>query len=89
MQAGLDAPPGVTATPAGLAVIGIEAIDALSANRTLMTYAALGAVLVWLFVAYRNLAKTVLPVLPVLIALGGSSMAIYLLGIEMKRGRKR
>ena len=83
MQAGLDAPPGVTATPAGLAVIGIEAVDALSANRTLMTYAALGAVLVWLFVAYRNLAKTVLPVLPVLIALGGSSMAIYLLGIEL------
>ena len=83
MQAGLDAPPGVTATPAGLAVIGIEAIDALSANRTLMTYAALGAVLVWLFVVYRNLIKTVLPVLPVLIALGGSSMAIYLLGIEL------
>ena len=83
MQAGLDAPPGVTATPAGLAVIGIEAVDALSANRTLMIYAALGAVLVWLFAAYRNLIKTVLPVLPVLIALGGSSMAIYLLGIEL------
>ena len=48
-----------------------------------MTYAALGAVLVWLFAVYRNLAKTVLPVLPVLIALGVSSLAIYMLGIEL------
>lgn len=83
MEADLNAPPGVTATPAGLAVIGIEAVDALSANRTLMIYAALGAVLVWLLIAYRSLVKTVLPVLPVLIALGGSSAAIYLLGIEL------
>lgn len=83
MQAGLQAPPGVTATPAGLAVIGIEAVDALSANRTLMIYSALGAVLVWLFIAYRSLVKTVLPVLPVLFALGGSSMAVYLLRIEL------
>ena len=83
MEADLDAPAGVSATPAGLAVIGIEAVDALSANRTLMIYVALGAVLVWLLIAYRNLVKTVLPVLPVLIALGGSSAAIYVLGIEL------
>ena len=83
MEAELDAPAGVSATPAGLAVIGIEAVDALNANRTLMIYVALGAVLVWLLIAYRNLVKTVLPVLPVLIALGGSSAAIYVLGIEL------
>jgi hydrophobe/amphiphile efflux-3 (HAE3) family protein len=83
MESELDAPPGVTATPSGLAVIGIEAVDALSANRTLMIYAALGAVLIWLLISYRNLVKTVLPLLPVLIAVGGSSVAIYLLGIEL------
>ena len=83
MEADLNAPAGVSATPAGLAVIGIEAVDALRANRTLMIYVALGAVLVWLLIAYRNLVKTVLPVLPVLIALGGSSAAIYVLGIEL------
>lgn len=83
MQADLNAPPGVTATPAGLAVIGIEAVDALNANRALMIYAALGGVLVWLLISYRNLIKAVLPLLPVLIALGGSSAAIYLLGIEL------
>lgn len=83
MEADLDTPAGVSATPAGLAVVGIEAVNALSANRTLMIYVALGAVLVWLLIAYRNLVKTVLPVLPVLIALGGSSAAIYVLGIEL------
>lgn len=83
MQADLNAPPGVTATPAGLAVIGIEAVNALNANRTLMMYAALGAVLTWLLLVYRNLVKTVLPLLPILIAVGGSSLAIYLLGIEL------
>ena len=83
LEADLNAPPGVTATPAGLAVIGIEAVDALSANRMLMTYAALGAVLVWLLLAYRNVVKAVLPLLPVLIALGSSSAVIYLLGIEL------
>jgi len=83
MEDDLNAPSGVTAAPVGLAVIGVEAVDALDANRTLMIYAALGAVLIWLFLAYRNLVKTVLPLLPVLIALGGSSAAIYLLGIEL------
>ncbi len=83
MESDLDAPPGVTATPSGLAVIGIEAVDALSANRALMIYAALGGVLIWLMISYRNLVKTVLPLLPVLIAVGGSSVAIYLLGIEL------
>ena len=83
MQSDMGAPDGVTATASGLAVIGIEAVDALSANRTLMTYVALGAVFIWLLIAYRNLVKTILPLLPVLIALGGSSAAIYMLGIEL------
>jgi hydrophobe/amphiphile efflux-3 (HAE3) family protein len=83
MEEGLNAPPGVSAEPVGLAVIGIQAVDALSANRTLMVYVALGAVLIWLLLAYRNIVKTVLPLLPVLIALGGSSVAIYALGIEL------
>jgi len=83
MEADLNAPGDIRATPVGLAVIGIEAVDALSANRTLMIYVALGAVVVWLMIAYRNVVKTVLPILPVLIALGGSSAAIYLLGIEL------
>ena len=83
MERDMNAPPGVTVTPSGLAVIGTEAVDALSANRSLMIYAALGAVLVWLLLAYRNLVKMVLPVLPILIALGGSSVAIYLLGFEL------
>jgi len=83
MQADLNAPAGVAATPAGLAVIGIEAVDALSANRLLMIYAALAVKLAWFLLVYRSLTKTALVLLPILIAVGSSSAAIYLLGIEL------
>ena len=36
IKADLRLPPGVSATPAGLSVVGVEAVDALSANRDLM-----------------------------------------------------
>ena len=78
MEADLNAPGDIRATPVGLAVIGIEAVDALSANRTLMIYVALGAVVVWLMIAYRNVVKTVLPILPVLIALGQHTLDGFL-----------
>ncbi|OGO51168.1 MAG: hypothetical protein A2148_08825 [Chloroflexi bacterium RBG_16_68_14] len=83
MQADMDAPPGMTAKASGLAVIGIEAVDALSANRLLLIYAALGVKLAFFLLVYRSLVKTALVLLPVVIAVGSSSAAIYLLGIEL------
>ncbi len=83
MHADLRPPRGVTATPSGLTVVGIEAIDALSANRALMTYAALVAVLLWLLISLRSIWKAVLPLLPVVAAVGAASIVIYLLGIEV------
>ena len=57
-------------------MIGIEVVHALSANRTQLIYAALGVKLVWFLVAFRSLAKTILALLPILIAVGTSSAAI-------------
>ena len=51
-------------------------MHALSANRTQLIYAALGVKLVWFLVAFRSLAKTILALLPILIAVGTSSAAI-------------
>ena len=79
----LRLPPGVSATPAGLSVVGVEAIDALSANRDLMVYAALGAIVLGLFFIYRHPIKAVAPVLPIVLALGSSSVLLYFLGIEL------
>jgi len=83
IEADLRLPPGVSATPAGLSVVGVEAIDALSANRDLMIYAALGAIVLGLFFIYRHPIKAVAPVLPIVLALGSSSVLLYFLGIEL------
>jgi predicted RND superfamily exporter protein len=78
-----DPPPGVTLMAGGLSVIGAETANALSQNRGLMTIAALGAICLGLFAIYRNPAKAVLPLLPIVLALSASSVVLYLLGIEL------
>ena len=83
IRADLRAPPGVTAAPAGLAVIGVAAVDALSQNRNLMVFAAVGAIVVGLFIIYRQPVKAVAPVFPILLSLGASSVILYLLGIQL------
>jgi hydrophobe/amphiphile efflux-3 (HAE3) family protein len=83
IKADLRLPPGVSATPAGLSVVGVEAVDALSANRDLMTYAAMGAIVLGLFFIYRHPIKAVAPVVPIVLALGSSSVLLFFLGIEL------
>lgn len=83
IEGDLRLPPGVSATPAGLAVVGVEAVDALSANRDLMIFAAMGAIVLGLFFTYRHPVKAVVPVIPIVLALGSSSMLIFFLGIEL------
>jgi predicted RND superfamily exporter protein len=83
MVADLDPPDGVTARPAGLAVIGIELVNALEANRQILTVTALLLVAVWLLVAFRRPATALLPLVPVVLAVGGSALAIDLLGLEL------
>lgn len=79
----LKPPPGVTVTPSGLVVVGVALVDALQANRDAMTLAALGLVAVWLWIFFRRLTKMVLTLIPVLIAVGLSSLVIYATGLEL------
>jgi len=73
----------VTLMAGGLSVIGAETTNALSQNRGLMTIAALGAICLGLFAIYRNPAKAILPLLPIVLALSASSVVLYLLNIEL------
>ncbi|HEX5480332.1 MAG TPA: hydrophobe/amphiphile efflux-3 (HAE3) family transporter [Dehalococcoidia bacterium] len=75
-------PPGVSVAPAGIAVVGTATVDAVSHNRDLMTFVAVIAILVVLLVAFRNPVRAISPLLPVVLALGASSMLLYLSGIE-------
>jgi hypothetical protein len=83
IKADLRLPPGVSATPAGLSVVGVEAVNALAANRDLMVYAAMGAIVLGLFFIYRHPIKAVAPVLPIVLALGSSTVLLFFLGIEL------
>jgi uncharacterized protein len=83
MNADLHPPPGVNVTPGGLAIVGIAAVDALNANRTIMVYLALGAVFLWLLVFTRSVAWALLPIMPVLVAVGTASIAIRVLGVNL------
>jgi hydrophobe/amphiphile efflux-3 (HAE3) family protein len=83
LVADIDAPEGVTVTPAGLAVVGIELVAALEANRSAITLLALGLVAAWLLLVYRRPGRALLPLVPVVFAVGASSLAIRLLGLEL------
>jgi hydrophobe/amphiphile efflux-3 (HAE3) family protein len=83
MKADAHPPPGATTTASGLVVIGIALVHALQANRTAMTYVALVLVALWLLIYYRNLVKTILTLVPVLIAVGLSSLVVFSTGIQL------
>ena len=79
----VNAPRGVSVTPSGLVVVGIATVSALQHGQSSMTFAALGAVFIWLLVRFRSSRKALLSILPVVTAVGASSLAIYLFGITV------
>ena len=83
LRHGLDPPAGVRVTPSGLAVIGIATVNALESNQTSMAWAAAGAVLAWLLLAFRSLRRAGLVLVPVLTAVGASALLVELLGLQV------
>lgn len=79
----LEPPPGVSATPAGLAVVGVGLLENLTSNRLLLTWIALGGVFLWLLVRFTSLVKALMVMLPVILAVGLSSTIVWLTGITI------
>jgi hydrophobe/amphiphile efflux-3 (HAE3) family protein len=75
-------PEGVTVAPAGISVVGSASVKALSSNRELMSFVAVGAILLVLLALFRSPVKAIAPMLPVVLALGASSMFFYVAGIS-------
>jgi predicted RND superfamily exporter protein len=61
----------------------MEAVRSLEQGRNEMTVAALLAVAAWLLLWFRSIPTTLLALLPVVTAVGASSLAVYLLGITV------
>lgn len=78
-----DPPDGLLVTPSGLAVVGVGLLENLEANLVELTWLAIGLVFLFLLVRLRSFTRALLSMVPVLIASGLATIAIYLLGIEL------
>jgi hypothetical protein len=78
IRANVHPPTGITATPSGLAVIGVGLLDNLTANRLMLTYLALGGVLLWLLIRFRHVVRAVVIMLPIVFAVGFAATAVKL-----------
>jgi hydrophobe/amphiphile efflux-3 (HAE3) family protein len=76
-------PAGIRATPAGLAVVGVGLLDNLEANRILLTYLAILFVFLFLAVRLRSVVRSLLSLVPVLIAVGVASLVAWSLSLKL------
>jgi hydrophobe/amphiphile efflux-3 (HAE3) family protein len=85
MQSQLRPPPGISARLAGLPVLAAEANTALSssARRLLTLLAGLIAVGLVLLAVFRQLKRALVPLIPIALATGWSSLILFLIGIPL------
>ncbi len=76
-------PANVHATPSGLAVVGVGLLDNLDANRVILTYVAILFVFLFLTLRLRSVIRALLSLVPVLIAVGASSLFAYALSLKL------
>lgn len=77
IRTGAAPPPGIRATPSGLAVVGTGLLDNLESNRILLTYLAMAFVFAFLAVRLRSVVRALLSLVPVAIAVGTASLVAY------------
>lgn len=83
LEGTLAPPPDTRATPSGLAVVGVGLLENVEANRTVLTYAALGAVALWLLVRFRSVVRAMVAIVPVTMAVGTASLVVALVGFRL------
>ncbi|MBS1836184.1 MAG: RND family transporter [Actinobacteria bacterium] len=76
-------PAGTRLTPSGLAVVGVGLLQNLEANLTQLTWLAVGLVFLFLVVRLRSFTRALLSMVPVLVASGLATIAIWALGISL------
>ena len=83
IRATVHPPANVHATPSGLAVVGVGLLDALEANRVILTYISILFVFLFLTLRLRSIVRALLSLVPVLIAVGASSLFAYALSLKL------
>lgn len=83
IRADEEPPAGISLTPSGLVVVGVGLVDNLEANRILLTYLAILFVGLFLMVRLRSVIRSLLSLVPVLVAVGAASIGAWLAGFEL------
>ncbi|MCB1029167.1 MAG: MMPL family transporter, partial [Microthrixaceae bacterium] len=78
-----ESPDSVKAVPSGLAVVGVGLLENIESNRILLTYLAIGFVGLFLAVRLKSLVRSILSLVPVLIATGLASLVAFALGLQL------
>jgi predicted RND superfamily exporter protein len=76
-------PDGVRATPSGLAVVGVGLLENLESNRVLLTYLSILFVFLFLTVRLKSLVRSLLSLVPVLIAVGAASLVAFAFDLKL------
>jgi hypothetical protein len=76
-------PPGVKAEVLGLPVLAADANSALSGSRYLVTVAGLLAVALVLIAVYRSARRALVPLIPIVLATGWSSLILWITGVPL------
>lgn len=79
----ISPPEGISATPSGLAVIGVGLLENVEANRILLTYLAIIFVGLFLAVRLKSVVRSLLSLVPVMTAVGATSIVAYVAGIKL------
>ncbi len=78
-----DLPAGVSAEVVGLPVLAADANSALAGNRYLLTIAGLFAVALALLAIYRSWRRALVPLVPIVLATGWSSLGLAIAGVPL------
>ncbi len=83
IEATVDPPAGIQATPSGLAMVGVGLLKNLEANRIELTYLALLFVFLFLTIRMRSVVRSLLSLVPVLIAVGTASLVAWVFDLKL------
>jgi hydrophobe/amphiphile efflux-3 (HAE3) family protein len=83
LEESVDPPEGITATPSGLAVVGVGLLENLEANRVELTYMAIVFVGLFLAIRLRSIVRSLLSLVPVLIAVGATSLVAFAFDLKL------
>ncbi len=83
LQDNVHPPAGITEAPGGIAVVGVGLLENLAESRELLTYLSIILVGLFLTARLRSLVRSLLSLVPVLIAVGLVAVVAWALHLEL------